>query len=109
MKASAVGIEEDHDVDGRDLSIKGVSAFEVVTPNFINNVAEKFGHASLGRLVTGVAIKSGFVGGLRTNANNCVGIISNRLVLNGRQAGRTNLAPWLACFLTTLVRMAVRE
>jgi hypothetical protein len=50
MKASAVGIEEGHDVDGRDLSVEGVGVFEVIVPNFINDVAEKLGHASLGCL-----------------------------------------------------------
>ncbi len=81
MKPSAVCIEEGHDVDGRDLRVYGVDIFEVVVPNFINNVAEKLGHASLGRLVTGVVIKLGFVGSLCMNANNCRGIISNCLVV----------------------------
>ncbi len=40
MKPSAVGVKEGHDVDGRDLSVEGVGAFEVIVPNFINNVTE---------------------------------------------------------------------
>ena len=48
---------------------------------FINDLAENLGHASLGRLVTGVVIKSGFMGGLCTNVNDCHGIVSNRLVV----------------------------
>jgi hypothetical protein len=55
--------------------------FEVLVPNFINNVVEKLGLTLLGRLVTGVVIKLGFVGGLRMNANNCRGVISNCLVV----------------------------
>jgi hypothetical protein len=81
MKPSAVGIEERHDVNGRDLRVEGVGVFEVVVPNLINNVAEKFRPASFGRLVTGVVIKSGFVGSLRTNVNDCRGIISDCLVV----------------------------
>jgi hypothetical protein len=81
MKPSAVGMEEGHDVDGRDLCVEGVGVFEVIVPNFINDVAKKLGHALFGRLVTGIVIKSGFVGGLRTNANDCCGIVSNCLVI----------------------------
>ncbi len=78
---SDVGIKEGHDVDGRDLSVEGVSVFEVVIPNFINDVVEKLDHTLLGHLVTGVVIKLRFVGGLRTNANDCHGIVSNCLVV----------------------------
>ncbi len=52
MKPSAVGVKEGHNVDGRDFSVEGFDIFQVIGPNFINNIAEKFGHASLGRLVT---------------------------------------------------------
>ncbi len=40
MKLSADGVEEGHDVNGRDLCVEGVGIFEVVVPNLINNVAE---------------------------------------------------------------------
>jgi hypothetical protein len=81
MKASAVGVKEGHDVDGRDLCVEGVGVFEVVVPNFIVNAVEKLGHTSLSCLVTGIVIKAGFVGGLRMNANDCHGVISNSLVI----------------------------
>ncbi len=81
MKASAVGIKEGHDVDGRDLSVEGVGIFEIIVPDFFDDIAEKLGHALLGHLVTDLVIKSRFVGGLRTNANNCRGIGSNCLVI----------------------------
>jgi hypothetical protein len=81
MKPYAVGIKEGHYVDGRDLFVEGVSIFEVVVPNFINDAAEKLGHALPRCLVTGAVIKSGLVGGLRTNANDCPGIVSNCLVI----------------------------
>ncbi len=81
MKASSVGVKDGPDIDGRDLCAEGVGVFEVVVPNFINDVVEKLGHASLGCLVTGVVIELGFVGGLCTNTNDCNGIVSNHLVV----------------------------
>jgi hypothetical protein len=81
MKPSTIGIKEGHDVDGSDLCVEGVGVIEVVVPKFINNVVEKLGHALLGHLVTGVVIKPGFVGSLRTNANDCPGVVSNHLVV----------------------------
>jgi hypothetical protein len=81
MKPSTVGIDEGHDVNGHDLCVEGVGVFEVVIPKFINNVAEKLGHALFGCLVTGVVIELGFVGSLCTNANDCCGYVSNCLVV----------------------------
>ncbi len=81
MKPSAVGVKEGHDFDGRDLRVEGVGVFEVVVSNLIDDVAEKLGYALFGRLITGVVIELGFVGSLRTNANNCRGVVSNRLVV----------------------------
>jgi hypothetical protein len=40
MKPSTDGIEEGHDVDGRDLHVEGIGIFEVIVPNFINDVGE---------------------------------------------------------------------
>jgi hypothetical protein len=42
---------------------------------------EKLGHALFGCLVTGVVIELGFVGSIRTNANDCRGIVSNCFVI----------------------------
>ncbi len=81
IKLSAVGIKEGYDVDGRNLCVEGVGIFQVVIPNFINNIAEKFGHALLGRLVTGIVIKSGFVGILCMNASNSRDVIRDSLVI----------------------------
>ncbi len=53
MKPPAVGVEEGHYVDGCDLCIEGAGIFQVVVPNFLDNVMEKFGHALLCCLVTG--------------------------------------------------------
>ncbi len=81
MKPSAVGIEEGHDADGRDLSVEGANIFLVVVPNLVNNIAEKLRHTLFGRLLTGIVIKLGFVGGLRTNANNFPVVIRNCFVV----------------------------
>jgi hypothetical protein len=81
MKPFAVGVKKRHDVNGRDLRVIGVGIFEVIVLNLIDNVAEKFGHALFSRLITGVVIELGFVGSLRMNANNCRGVVSNRLVV----------------------------
>jgi hypothetical protein len=93
IKPSAVGIKEGHDVDGRNLCVEGVSLFEVVVPNDIDDLAEKLGHASLSRHVTGVVIEAGFVGGLRTNANNCRGVINKCLVIEWETSRAKKLAP----------------
>jgi hypothetical protein len=81
MKPSAVGIKGGHDVNGCDLRVKGVGIFQVIASNFIDDVTEKFGHALLGRLVTGLVAKSGFMGSLHMNASNQRGIFGNRLVV----------------------------
>jgi hypothetical protein len=77
IKPSAVGIKEGYDVHGCNLRVKGLGVFQVIVPNFIDNIAEKFGHTLLGCLVTGVVIKLGFVSCLCTNANDCCGVVSN--------------------------------
>ncbi len=63
------------------VSLKGVLFFQVVVPNFIDNITEKFGHALLGRLVTGIVIELEFMGSLHTNANDHRGVIGNGLVI----------------------------
>ncbi len=72
---------EGHDFDGRDLCVEGVGVFEVIVPNIIDDITEKLGHALFGCLVTGVVIELGLVGSLGTNANNCCGVVSDRLVI----------------------------
>ncbi len=81
MKPSTVDIKEGHDFDGHDLRVEGFGICEVFVPNLIDNVAEKLGHTSFSCLVTGVVIKLGFVGSLRTNANDCRGVVSICLVI----------------------------
>jgi hypothetical protein len=81
MQPPAVGIEEGHDVKGHDLHVKCVDVFQVVVPNFVDNIMEKLGHTLLGCLVTGVVIKTGFMGSLRTNVNNHRGVVGDLLVV----------------------------
>jgi hypothetical protein len=60
---------------------KDVSVFQVLVPNFLDNVTEKYGHALLGRLITGIVIELGFIGSLCTNVSNHCGIVGNQLVI----------------------------
>jgi hypothetical protein len=78
-KPSNVCIKEGHDVDGCDLCVKGDGVFQVVALNFIDNVTEKFGHALLSRLATGLVLKSGFMGSLRPNAKTIVALLAIHL------------------------------
>jgi hypothetical protein len=102
MKPSTVGIKEGHDVDGRDLCEEGVSVFEVILPNFIDGVVEKLGHALFGRLKTGAVIKLGFVGGLRTNANNCCGVISDCFVVEWEMSWANKFGTMVGVVLDSL-------
>ncbi len=38
MQAAAVGVEEGHDLDGRDLCVEGLGVFEIVVPDLIDHV-----------------------------------------------------------------------
>ncbi len=49
--AVGVGIQEGHDVDGRDLGVEGFGVFEIVIPDLVDDIAEKFGDATLGHFV----------------------------------------------------------
>ena len=64
MQPPPVGIEESHDVEGRDLRVERVGVLEIVVPDFVGNIAKEFGNAPFGRLVTGVVSKTGFLGRL---------------------------------------------
>ncbi len=79
MQDPAVGVEEGHDVDGRDLSVEGISIFEIVVPDLVNNIAKKFDNVTFGRFVTGVVIEAGFMGCLCMNPDDCCGIVGNVL------------------------------
>ncbi len=81
MQPPAVGVNESHDVEGHDLCEKHVGIFQIVVPNFVDNVMEKLGHAALSCLVTGIVIELGLMGSLRTNATDCCGIVGNQLVV----------------------------
>jgi hypothetical protein len=98
MKPSAVVIKKGHDVNGRDLCVEGDSIFEVILPNFINDLTEKLGHTLLSRLITGVVIEMRFVGGLCTNAKNCCGIVSNYLVIEW-ETSRACVFGTMVCFV----------
>ena len=59
------------------VGVKGIGILEVVVPDLVHDIAEKFGNAPLGRFVTGVVIKAGFMGRLCTNSEDCRGVVGN--------------------------------
>ncbi len=87
VEPPAVGVEEGHDLEGRHLSVEGVGIHEVVVPDFINGVTEKFGGPALGCLVTAKVVEAGFVGRFCADANDCGGIIDDGATVE-RQAER---------------------
>ncbi len=62
MEPPAVGVEEGHDLKGQHLCIEGISILEVVVPDLVDYLAEKFGGAALSRLLAGVVVKAGAMG-----------------------------------------------
>ncbi len=56
MQSPTVGVEEDHDVEGRHLHIEGLGILEVLVPNLVGGFAELV-HPMLCHLITGVDIK----------------------------------------------------
>jgi len=79
MQPPAVGVEEGHDVDGQDLGVEGIGVFEIVVPDLIDDIAEKFRNGTFCRFVTGVVIKAGFVGRLCTNSDDSRGDVGDVL------------------------------
>ena len=54
-------------------------------------IAKEFGDASFGRLVTGVVIKAGFMGGLCSNVDNCCGVVGDVFIVEGETGGPDKL------------------
>ena len=88
MQPPTVGVEEGHDVDGQDLGVESIGVFEIVVPDLVDDIAEKFRNATFGRFVTGVVIKAGFMGHLCTNPDDCRGVVGNVFIVE-REAGGT--------------------
>ena len=42
MQPLAVGVEEGHDVDGRDLGVESIGVFEIVVADLVDDIVEKF-------------------------------------------------------------------
>ena len=51
VQAATVDVKESHNLDGRDLCVEGLGVFEIVVPDLVDNIAEKFGNATFGRFV----------------------------------------------------------
>ena len=60
-----------------------------VVPDLIDHVAKKFCNATFGRFVTGVVIEAGFMGRLRTNSDDCRGVVGNVFIIE-RETDGTN-------------------
>ena len=105
VQAAAVGVEEGHDLDGRDLCVEGLGVFEIVVLDLIDHVAKEFRNATFGRFVTGIVIKAGFVGRLCMNSDDCRGVIGDVFIVK-RKADGTN-ERFVAVF--ELVLGSVRE
>jgi hypothetical protein len=88
VQAAAVGAEKGHDLDGRDLCVEGLGVFEIIVPDLIDHVAKEFGNAMFGRFVTGVVIEAGIMGRLRSNLDDCRGVVGDVFVAE-REAGGT--------------------
>jgi len=109
MQAAAVGVEEGHDVNGRDLGVEGIGVFEIVVPDLINDIAEKFRNASFGRFVAGVVIKAGFVGRLCTNSDDSRGVVGDVFILEREAGGPYELVAAMFGFVLDGLREDGRE
>jgi hypothetical protein len=94
-----VGINEDHDFDGRDLCLDGLGVFEIIVPELIDNVAKKFSDTAFSRLVTGIVVEAGFMSCLCVYTNDCCGIIGNIFTIEGEANGLDKLGVAMAEFV----------
>jgi hypothetical protein len=109
VQAAAVGVEEGHDLDGHDLCVEGLGVFEIVVPDLIDHVAKEFRNATFGHFVTGVVIEVGFVGHLRTNSDDCRGIIGDVFIVEGKADGTNKRGVAVFGFVLGGIREESRE
>ncbi len=109
MQPPAVGVEEGHDVAGRDLRVERLGVLEIIVPDLVDNVTKEFCDASFGRLVTGVVVKVGFMGGLCSNTDDCCGIVGNVFVVEGEADGPDKLGIAMVGFVLGGIREYGRE
>ncbi len=74
-KPPAVSFEERHDLPRRNFSVKSLGVLEVVIPNLLDGVAEEFGNAPFGQLVTGKVIAERVMSRFCFDANDGCGIV----------------------------------
>ena len=58
VKSPTVGIKEGDDVQGRHLSVEGVSILEISVPDLLHGLAEELDSTTFSHLVTGVVTKA---------------------------------------------------
>ena len=108
MEPPAVGVKEGHDLEGQHLSVEGVGILEVVVPDFVDGLSEKFGGPMLGRFVTGKVFKAGFMSQFQVDANDHGGIVGNGAVVE-RQANRTAKGGAMVDGIPCRIREEARE
>jgi hypothetical protein len=87
VEATGVGVEEGHDVKGRQLRVEGVGVLEVVVPDLVDGVPEELSGAALGRFVGGKVIEAGFVGRFRSDTNDRGGVVRDAPVVEWEPGG----------------------
>ena len=87
VEPSTVGVEEGNDVECRHLCVEGVGVLEVVVPDLIDDVVEKFGRSAFCRFEACVVIEAGFVGRLRSYTNDCGGVVRDAAVVEWEAGG----------------------
>jgi len=83
--------------------------FEIVAPDLIDDIAKKFGDATLGRLVTGVVIEAGFVDSLCMNTDDCRGIVGDVFIVEGEAEGLYKFGVAMVGFVLGGIREDGRE
>jgi hypothetical protein len=104
VEPPTVGIKERDDFKSHHLHIEGVGILEVVVPDLVDNFAEELGGTTFGRLKTGIAVERGFVGHLRTNANNRGGVIRNVAVIEREADGASECVAAMVCSVPHTIR-----
>jgi hypothetical protein len=109
MQSPAIGVKEGHDFAGRDLRVECLGVLKIVIPDLVDDVTKEICDALFGRLVTGVVVEAGFMGGLCSNADNCRGIVGNVFVVEGVADGPDELGIVMVGFVLGGIHKDGRE
>jgi hypothetical protein len=98
MQPPAVGIKVGHDFKGLDLCVESLGILQVIEPNLVNNIVEKFCGATFSCFVSGVVGEAGFVGSLSMNTDG-PGIVNNVPVIEGKVGRPDKLGGTMVSFV----------